>query len=194
MNDSKQRFLSLISEYVKRDGVDALTAWLSKSDFFVAPASTRFHGSYAGGLVEHSLNVFDCLCKAIENHRLQEKYSQETVAVSSLLHDVCKVNLYKKGFRNVKDGGQWVQKETYEIEEQFPCGDHADKSVIILQNFIRLEPEEILAIRGHMGGWDNAVKGGAYFISKIFERSPLAVLLHLSDMEATYLLEQRKGE
>ncbi len=116
-------------------------------------------------------------------------YPAETVAVVSLLHDICKVNFYKKGFRNVKDEetGQWYKKEVYEIDEKFPCGEHADKSVILIQNFMHLEPEEILAIRAHMGGWDTAVKGGNAFIGKIFERSKLAVLLHLADMEATYL-------
>jgi hypothetical protein len=99
--------------------------------------------------------------------------------------------LYKKGFRNVKEDGQWVQKEIYETDEKFPCGDHADKSVILVQQFLKLTTEEILAIRAHMGGWDNAAKGGSYFISKIFERSKLALLLHLADMEATYLIEQR---
>ena len=77
----------------------------------------------------------------------------------------------------------------YEIDEKFPCGDHADKSIIILQNFMRLTAEEILAIRAHMGGWDNAVKGGNGFVGKIFERSKLAVLLHVADMKATYFME-----
>ena len=106
----------------------------------------------------------------------------------SLLHDVCKANFYKKGTRNVKENGQWVTKPVFEIDEKFPCG-HGEKSVIILQNFIHLDAEEIYAIRAHMGGWDTSVKGGDFFIGKIFERSKLALLLHLADMKATYLLE-----
>lgn len=85
--------------------------------------------------------------------------------------------------------GSGIKKRFNEVDEKFPCGEHADKSIIILQNFIRLEPEEILAIRAHMGGWDTAVKGGNAFIGKIFERSKLALLLHLADMGATYLME-----
>ncbi len=187
----KARFLDIYNILITRDGADNLLKWLSESDFFVAPASTRFHGSHEGGLLQHSLNVYDCLKKNVEHAGLQDTYSPETIAIASLLHDVCKVNFYKKGFRNVKDDetGQWYKKEVYEIDEKFPCGEHADKSIIIIQNFIHLEPEEILAIRAHMGGWDTAVKGGNTFVGKIFERSKLAVLLHLADMEATYLME-----
>ncbi len=191
MSELKNRFLSIYKELVTRDGADAFLTWLDESDFFVAPASTRFHGCHEEGLLEHSLNVYDCLKKNVERANLQDTYSPETIAVVSLLHDICKVNYYKKGFRNVKNDetGQWYKKEVYEVDEKFPCGEHADKSIIIIQNFMRLEPEEILAIRAHMGGWDTAVKGGNAFVGKIFDRSKLAVLLHLADMEATYLLE-----
>lgn len=189
MGELKERFLSAYNNAVHRDGSDMLLRWLEDSDFFVAPASTKFHGCHEGGLLQHSLNVYDCLKRGLVNAGLQNSYPEETVAVVSLLHDICKVNFYKKGFRNVKDEetGQWYKKEVYEIDEKFPCGEHADKSVILIQNFMHLEPEEILAIRAHMGGWDTAVKGGNAFIGKIFERSKLAVLLHLADMEATYL-------
>ena len=188
MGELKERFFSVYNNAVHRDGSDILR-WLEDSDFFVAPASTKFHGCHEGGLLQHSLNVYDCLKRGLANAGLQNSYPEETVAVVSLLHDICKVNFYKKGFRNVKDDetGQWYKKEVYEIDEKFPCGEHADKSVILIQNFMHLEPEEILAIRAHMGGWDTAVKGGNAFIGKIFERSKLAVLLHLADMEATYL-------
>ena len=186
MSELKERFLAVYKETVTREGSDSLLDWL-----FVAPASTRYHGCYEGGLLQHSLNVYDCLKIGIEAAGLQGTYSEETIAIVSLMHDLCKVNYYKKGFRNVKDEetGQWYKKEVYEVDEKFPCGEHADKSIIILQNFIRLEPEEILAIRAHMGGWDTAVKGGNAFIGKIFERSKLALLLHLADMGATYLME-----
>ena len=170
MGELKERFLSVYNNAVHRDGSDMLLRWLEDSDFFVAPASTKFHGCHEGGLLQHSLNVYDCLKRGLANAGLQNSYPEETVAVVSLLHDICKVNFYKKGF-----------------DEKFPCGEHADKSVILIQNFMHLEPEEILAIRAHMGGWDTAVKGGNAFIGKIFERSKLAVLLHLADMEATYL-------
>ena len=191
LEELKAQFLAIYNENIQRDGADDLLKWLSESDFFVAPASTRFHGSHEGGLLEHSLNVYHCLKEIVQQAGLQDTYSPETIAISALLHDVCKVNFYKKGFRNAKDeeSGQWYKKEVYEIDEKFPGGEHADKSIIIIQNFIHLEPEEILAIRAHMGGWDTAVKGGNGFVGKIFERSKLAVFLHFADMAATYLME-----
>ncbi len=189
MEENKQRFLSIYNEHIKREGADTLLEWLEKSDFFVAPASTRFHGDYEGGLVEHSLNVYNCLLGEIASiSNPKTVYSGETLALVSLLHDICKANFYKKGYRNIKENGIWVTKEVFEIDEKFPCG-HGEKSVIILQNFLRLDADEIFAIRAHMGGFDTSVKGGDYFISKIFERSELALLLHLADMKATYILE-----
>lgn len=187
--DLRDRFLTIFRTTITRQGADELLAWLQDSDFCYAPASTRYHGSHEGGLLEHSLNVFDVLVDLVEGWGFSDQFSAETLAICALLHDVCKINCYKVGTRNVKENGQWVTKEVYEFDEKFPCGDHADKSVIILQNFIRLEPEEILAIRAHMGAFDSAAKGGSQVINRIFERSKLAVLLHMADMQATYLLE-----
>lgn len=188
MSELKERFIKEYTAYVKRSGADELLNWLQASDFLSAPASTKFHGSHDGGLVEHSLNVFDCLKKEIVAEGLSEVYTDETIAIVSLLHDICKANFYKKSYRNVKENGKWVEKEVFDIDEKFPCG-HGEKSVIILQNFIHLDAEEIFAIRAHMGGFDTSVKGGDYFIGKIFERSKLAVLLHIADIKATFLLE-----
>lgn len=192
MEEKKTEFLELYHALIARDGKEDLLDWLTQSDFFTAPASTRFHGNHEGGLLEHSINVYHCLVGLLEHAGLKNQYSDETIAIVSLLHDICKVNYYKKGTRNVKENGVWVQKEVYEVDEKFPCG-HGEKSVIILQNFIRLTPEEICAIRAHMGGFDTSVKGGEYFIGKIFERSKLALLTHLADMEATYLIEEKEN-
>lgn len=188
MDDNKARFLQIYRDNIARPGSGTVLDYLCKSDFFTAPASTRFHGAHESGLLEHSLNVYDCLTALISANGLSETYSPETVAIVALLHDVCKVNFYKKSTRNQKRDGKWETVDCYEIDEKFPCG-HGEKSVIILQTMMHLSSEEILAIRAHMGGWDTSVKGGDFFIGKIFERSPLAVLLHLADMEATYLKE-----
>lgn len=188
MEEKKQEFLDLCSRCITREGIGELLDWLKSSDFFAAPASTKFHGSHDGGLVEHSLNVYQCLVNELKTEQLTDAYTDETVAIVSLFHDLCKANFYKKGTRNVKENGQWVVKDIFEIDEKFPCG-HGEKSIIILQNFIKLSAEEIFAIRAHMGGFDASVKGGEYFIGKIFERSKLALLLHIADMKATYLLE-----
>ena len=189
----KDKFLDICKNTIKRDGIDDLLEWIEKSDFFVAPASTKYHGAYAGGLVEHSLNVYECL-KGIVSRYPELNISDETVAIVSLFHDICKANFYKVGTRNVKDeeSGQWYKKEVYEIDEKFPIG-HGEKSCIIIQWFLkRLTTDELLAIRYHMGGFDVVVKGGDFSMSKAYEMSPLAPMLHLADMEATYLIESRK--
>lgn len=188
---NKTRFLSLLS-VVDRDGSKELIEWLNASDFFTAPASTKFHGNYSGGLCEHSLNVYNNLKMLIDIYLPDEEVPDDTVAVCALLHDLCKVHCYKPGTRNVKENGSWVSKATWEFDERFPAGDHADKSIIIIQQFMKLTADEILAIRAHMGGFDTAVKGnGGQFVSKIFERSKLALLLHLADMASSYLFEER---
>lgn len=189
----KDKFLNICTNMIKRDGINELLEWLEKSDFFVAPASTKYHGAYAGGLVEHSLNVYECL-KDIVSRYPEHNISNETIAIISLFHDICKADFYKVGTRNVKDAesGQWYKKEVYEIDEKFPIG-HGEKSCIIIQWFLkRLTTDELLAIRYHMGGFDAVVKGGDYGMSKAYEMTPLAPMLHLADMEATYLIESRK--
>lgn len=186
---NKERFIQIYNDKVKRDGADDLLVWLLSSDFFEAPASTKYHGSHEGGLLEHSLNVYDCIKQLIELRGLTDKYSDETVAIVSLLHDICKVNFYKKDVRNVKEDGRWVAKEIYTIDEKFPCG-HSEKSIILVQSCMKLTLDEIYAIRAHMGGFDTSVKGGDYFIGKIFEKCELAVLLHMADMMATYFMEK----
>lgn len=192
MIKNKENFIKFCKQTIHRDGIDDLLEWLDQTDFFTAPASSKFHGNYAGGLCEHSLNVAKTLkglCEAQDIGCI----SEESIAITALFHDICKVNFYKKGVRNVKNpNGNWIQKEVWEIDEQTPYGDHADKSIIILQQYIKLTPEEIYAIRSHMGGFDSSVKGGSYMISKIFERSNLSVLLHCADLISCYLLETQK--
>lgn len=116
--------------------------------------------------------------------------SPETVAVTALFHDLTKVNYYTVSSRNVKDDvtGAWHKEPFYKTEDRLPLG-HGEKSVIILQNFIKLTRDEIVAIRWHMGSFDCAVKGGDYGMGNAFETYPLAVMTHLADMEATYLVE-----
>ena len=170
-------------------GMEDLMAWLERSDFYTAPASTRFHGNYTGGLLEHSLNVYDKLSGFVARYPELE-ISPETVAVTALFHDLTKVNYYTVSSRNVKDDvtGAWHKEPFYKTEDRLPLG-HGEKSVIILQSFIKLTRDEIVAIRWHMGSFDCAVKGGDYGMGNAFETYPLAVMTHLADMEATYLVE-----
>ena len=185
--DQREEFLSIFSQHVTRPGADKLLAWLDTTDFFRAPASTRFHGACAGGLLMHSLNVYHCL----RSRYFEEGDSEESFALCALLHDVCKANFYKPGTRNVKNEqtGQWEKVPTFTIEDAFPYG-HGEKSVFLIERFLRLKPAEAVAIRWHMGGFDESARGGSFAISQAYDQYPLAVKLHLADLEATYLKEK----
>ena len=192
---AKETFIQIYRENIRRDGAEALLDYLEhKSDFFTAPASARFHGAYAGGLCEHSLNVYHCLCAYLERERVQElyalEYPAESVAVAALLHDLCKIGCYKAGSRNVKGSdGKWQSVPTFFYEDTLPYG-HGEKSVYIISGFLKLTREEAMAIRWHMGGFDDSARGGSFAISVAYEKYPLAVKLHLADLESTYLRER----
>ena len=192
---NKERFIEIYQSKIHRDGADKLLEFLLSrhSDFFDAPASARYHGAYQGGLCEHSLNVYDCLEAYLARQRVQQvyglNYSEESIAIVSLLHDLCKINVYNPGTRNVKDeNGKWIQVPTYEYSDQIPYG-HGEKSVYIISGYMRLTREEAFAIRYHMGfsGTEDARNVGA-----AFEMFPLAFALSTADMEATYYIEGKK--
>lgn len=189
----KDKFLQAYAENIHRKGADKLLDWLKGTDFFNAPASTRFHGSHEGGLVEHSLNVYARLWQIVaanaSRFQMPPEQLEESVAICALLHDVCKANFYVVEMRNRKDeNGQWVQVPYYTVDDQMPYG-HGEKSVYIIKHFMRLSQEEAMAIRWHMGGFDDAVKGGSYSAGNAFGKYPLAVMLHTADLLATYLDE-----
>ena len=192
IENNKQQIIDIYRNYVKREGSDKLLDYLiNKSDFFTAPASTRFHGAYDGGLAQHSLNVYNCFKAYLERDRVRELYnlnaSDETIAVCALLHDICKVNVYTRGTRNVKneETGQWEKVPTFFFDDGLPYG-HGEKSVYMITGFMRLTREEAFAIRYHIGfsGEENANNVG-----KAFEMFPLAFALSTADMEATYFLD-----
>lgn len=185
--DYKEEFLHVFSEQVKRPGAQKLLDWMQTTDFFTAPASTRFHGACEAGLVMHSLNVY----RVMTARYFEEGDDPESFAVCALLHDLCKANYYKAGFRNVKNDetGQWERVPTFRVQDAFPYG-HGEKSVYLIERFMRLRPAEAIAIRWHMGSFDDAARGGCYAISEAYDQYPLAVKLHLSDLEATYLVEK----
>ncbi len=188
----KEKFLQIYNEKIKREGADKLLDFLeNKSDFFTAPASTRYHNAYEGGLLRHSLNVYECLCAYLERERVKNTYklsvSEETAAVTALLHDICKVNFYKVSYRNSKNDqtGQWERVPYYTINDTLPYG-HGEKSVYMISGFIKLSREEAMAIRWHMGfsGIEDKNTIGA-----ALEKYPLAFALSVADMEASYFLE-----
>lgn len=189
----KDKFIKEYTENITRPGADKLLAWIESSDFFTAPASTRFHLSSPGGLLEHSLHVFErmkeiCANEATITPGFNEP-SMETIAVCGLLHDICKANFYAVEMRNRKnDQGRWEQYPFYVVDDKLPYG-HGEKSVYIISGFMRLSREEAMAIRWHMGFSDNDFQGGGYSVGNAFEKFPLAVLLHIADLQATYLDE-----
>lgn len=155
--------------------------WLDSTDFFRAPASTKHHGSYEGGLAEHSLNVYRRLTG---RNDLQGR--PESAQLVALLHDVCKIDRYLP--ETGEDGS--ITGWKYNTDVALPVG-HGERSVILIQQQgLTLTLEEITAIRWHMGGFDDAVRGGSREMSEAFRRYPLALQLHIADMEATYLDEK----
>ncbi len=192
---AKEEFISIYKENIKREGADNLLDYLiNKSDFFTAPSSTRFHGSYEGGLVQHSVNVYHCLKDYLSRPRVKEMYkmdySEETIAIVSLLHDLCKINFYTVDYRNSKnENGVWEKVPYYTINDNMPYG-HGEKSVYIISGYLygeaRLTREEAFAIRYHMGFSGNEDKNS---IGKALEMYPLAFALSVADMEASYYLE-----
>lgn len=166
----KQEFIHLLS-FVERDGVQNLLEWLESTDFYTAPESTKYHGAYAGGLLEHSLNVYYRMV------RRNTGINIDTLTISALLHDVCKIHLYEK------------TETGYRHNEQFPIG-HGEKSVILIMRHMQLTDEEITAISWHMGAFDHRA-GAGRSLSSAWEKCPLALHLHLADMEATWFDESR---
>ena len=188
----KERFIEIYKTYIKREGADKLLEYLLSSDFFTAPASARFHCSFEGGLCEHSLNVYDCLVSYLNMPRTKEimgvSYSEESIAIVALLHDLCKVGVYKKGFRNVKnEQGAWQRVDTFEYDDKLPYG-HGEKSVYIISGYMKLTREEAFAIRYHMG---YSSTEDARNVSAAFEMFPLAFALSTADSEATYFIESK---
>lgn len=192
---AKEKFLDYYNKYITRPGAKELLEYIcsDKSDFFTAPASTKFHGSYEGGLCEHSVNVFESLREYVNRPRFKEEYglsySDETVAIVSLLHDLCKINIYKVSSRNVKKDGAWVSVPYYEFDDKMPYG-HGEKSVYIINGYMRLSREEAFAIRYHMGF---SKEEEARNVSAAFEMYPLAMANYVADMEATFLIEEREN-
>ena len=169
-----------------RDGIEELIRYLQEeTDFFTAPASTKYHGAFAGGLLMHSINV----CAELRLDPNSKVYPTETLIIVALLHDICKANCYRTEKRNVKENGGWVEKQIYVFADELPLG-HGEKSLYLASKFIKLSDEEAAAIRWHMGAFDCAFRGGDRGLNAAYEKYPLAVLLHMADMRATYLVER----
>ena len=171
----KEEFIKLLKE-IDREGMDKLIEFLESSDFFTAPASTRYHGDFEGGLLQHSMKVYEIL--------KEKSGDSDSVRIIALLHDICKTNFYKTDYRNAKNElGVWEKVPYYTVDDTIPYG-HGEKSVMMLSEFIKLTPEEKYAIRWHMGFTEP--KELYSTIGAAYKKYPIALLTHEADLEATY--------
>lgn len=186
----------------ERDGIDLLIASIRKSDFYTAPASTKYHSCHEGGLLEHSLYVYECLKNILTSSPWNEtEYAEDSLILVALLHDICKTYYYVTDYKNKKiyceDGSKsdekgrfnWESVPYYTVEDQYPYG-HGEKSVMMVENFIRLTPEERYAIRWHMGFTEP--KDYWNYLSASMRKYPLILAMHMADLEATYLIEKEE--
>ena len=162
----KEEFIELLKK-TNRENMDKLIEFIEKTDFFKAPASTRFHGAYEGGLVEHSLKVYEILKEKVKNSVIEITTPEESLIIIALLHDICKANFYK-------------------VDDTIPYG-HGEKSVMMLTEYIKLTSEEKYAIRWHMGFTEP--KELYTTLGLAFKKYPVALLMHEADLEATYFFD-----
>ena len=182
----KEKFIELLKS-TNRPGIEDLISFLEKTDFFTAPASTRFHGSFEGGLVEHSLKVYEILDYKAKNNVLKLEIPDDTIKIVSLLHDICKLNFYKVDYRNAKNAlGEWEKVPYYTIDDTIPYG-HGEKSVMMISEYIILSPEDKYSIRWHMGYTEP--KELYNTIGAAYKKYPLALMMHEADLEATYFYD-----
>ena len=186
----RSEFEKIVFNNIKRDGIMDLMDSIGGTDFYTAPASTRYHGCYEGGLAIHSMNVYSQLKKLCKWYNCDA--SQESIAIVSLFHDICKIGCYKTEMRWRKDkNNQWEQYPTWKFEEDFAYGGHGSKSVYLVQLFIDLTPDEASAINCHMGQWDSTTYSNP---TEVYCRNKLAWLLHIADEAADFLMEGKKNE
>lgn len=225
INANKERYLSLIDSItVEGSDKEGFKNWLiNKSDFFTAPASTKYHCAYDGGLCEHSLRVFDCLVKIVNSFAVHEEpnpkylpeskdalgnvipaigtptllvsaYSQDSLILTGLLHDISKANVYEKYSRNTKDeNGKWIQVEDWKFKDannRFIYGSHEQNSEYIAHTFFPLSVEESVAILHHHACWETSSQKEANEVSEAYNRYSLALFLHEADLMATYYFEK----
>lgn len=185
--------IEFILNQTGRVGVTALLCYLDRTDFYTAPASTRFHLSERGGLAQHSLTTYNELMNLFSKGLFDAIDGWRSVAIVSLLHDLCKSEMYTETQRWRKNASnEWEQYTSYEVNEKFYYG-HAEKSVYIASQFISLEDEEAQAIRAHMGFSDSSFKGGDRTIPNIFANNELALYLSFADQIATFQRESKNG-
>lgn len=188
---------------VQRPGMDKLLAYIRKSDFYTAPASTRFHLSCEGGLLQHSLNVLDALRGILtpdpETGKLLytvagttvDTIPEDSVIIIALLHDICKTHFYSVGTRNQKNDatGKWEKVPFYQVKDRMPLG-HGSKSAMLVKEFISLTNQEMYSIWWHMGYSDSQ---DTLTLSAAIEQYPIIWAMHTADVMASRMMELDAG-
>ena len=201
-NPNIERFESLLRS-TERAGMDNLMEFIRKSDFYTAPASTRYHSCHEGGLLEHTLNVYDRLVSKFNDELWKEKVDvgSDSLIIAALLHDLCKSYFYGTELKNKKvysgngtksdSNGRfdWVTVPSYTVDDKIPYG-HGEKSVMMIEEYIKLKPMERYAIRWHMGF--SEPKENWNTLGTAMRKYPLILALHMADLESTYLLEKEE--
>lgn len=191
MTEKIKRFEKLLLS-TEREGIEKLLEFIRKSDFYTAPASTRFHSCHEGGLLEHSLNVYDCLTAKRNNpiwKTIFDEIPESSLIVVALLHDLCKIYFYTVEMRNKKVDGVWESVPFYTVDDKIPYG-HGEKSVMMIEAYMKLTSQERYAIRWHMG-WSEP-KESYNALGGAIKKYPFVWALHEADNEATYLLEEEE--
>ena len=197
-----ERFENLLRS-TNREGIENLIEFIRKSDFYTAPASTRYHSCHEGGLLEHTLNVYDRLISKFNDELWKGKVNvgSDNLIITALLHDLCKTYFYNTELKNKKEYHEkgtksdsngrfdWVTVPSYVIEDKFPYG-HGEKSVMMIEQYIKLKPIERYAIRWHMGF--SEPKEYWNTLGAAMRIYPFILALHTADLEATYLLEKEE--
>lgn len=179
----KSVFKDIQKRTIFRKGIDQLMRWLDGTDFYYCPASTRFHGAEAEGLVKHSINVYKHALKLRELYWNYQQISTESLAIAALFHDLCKIGCYQEEIRWKKEEDKWISYSGYKFEEEFPIGGHAAKSLYFVHQFISLSYEEAAAIMCHMGAYEQTKYSNT---SKAYEKYLLAWIIHVADEADSY--------
>lgn len=192
--DLRKEFIGIVTSNISRPGINELLRYLDETDFYTSPASTKYHGAYEGGLVEHSINVYYALIDTLQffyGAEWEKRYSKETATIVSLFHDVCKIGRYKTEKRNIKnvETGQWEEKFVYVYNPEYINMGHGAKSVILIMEQMYLEEVEKEAIFWHMGAFDLGNYNTASSLCDIYNRNTLAYALHSADSDATFITE-----
>ena len=175
MNKTKEDRIKEFIEIMTDFNIDPMIKDLSEIGFFDAPASTKYHGAYAGGLFDHSLEVTKSLLELTEKLGLTWERSISPYVVG-MFHDLCKCDSY------IWD----IETDKYKYNPDIIIPGHAERSIILLQKFIKLTDEEIACIRFHMGAFEGSEIWSQYGLA--IEQYPNVLFTHTADMIASRIV------